>query len=165
MIQGLLPVTANDRVQSRKGVVSVRAISAANEITTQILQMSAFSAPTFTRDGPMQIDFISDTVCPWCFIGKRRLARAMAHAAQHRLRRALAALSPGSHRAQGRHGPAGLSRRQVRQEWRHRGEPKLIAAEGAKDGIEFDFAAIRGAPNTLDSHRLIRWAEADRRAG
>ena len=30
------------------------------------------------RDGSMQIDFISDTVCPWCFIGKRRLARAMA---------------------------------------------------------------------------------------
>ena len=26
----------------------------------------------------MQIDFISDTICPWCFIGKRRLARAMA---------------------------------------------------------------------------------------
>ena len=26
----------------------------------------------------MQIDFISDTVCPWCFIGKRRLSRAMA---------------------------------------------------------------------------------------
>ena len=33
----------------------------------------------------MQIDLISDTVCPWCFIGKRRLMRAMAHAAQHRL--------------------------------------------------------------------------------
>src|SRR6478752_228438 len=26
----------------------------------------------------MQIDVISDTVCPWCFIGKRRLARALA---------------------------------------------------------------------------------------
>src|SRR5665213_1274028 len=26
----------------------------------------------------MQIDVISDTVCPWCFIGKRRLMRAMA---------------------------------------------------------------------------------------
>ena len=37
---------------------------------------------------------------------------------------------------------------------------KLIAAEGAKDGIEFDFAAIRRRPDTLDSHRLIRWAEA-----
>jgi predicted DsbA family dithiol-disulfide isomerase len=38
---------------------------------------------------------------------------------------------------------------------------KLIAAEGAKDGIEFDFAAIRRRPDTLDSHRLIRWAEAN----
>src|SRR6185503_8014232 len=37
---------------------------------------------------------------------------------------------------------------------------KLIAAEGAKDGIEFDFAAIRRRPDTIDSHRLIRWAEA-----
>src|SRR5450432_2900920 len=27
---------------------------------------------------PMQIDIVSDTVCPWCFIGKRRLARAIA---------------------------------------------------------------------------------------
>jgi predicted DsbA family dithiol-disulfide isomerase len=35
---------------------------------------------------------------------------------------------------------------------------KVIATEGAKEGIEFDFAAIRRAPNTLDSHRLIRWA-------
>jgi predicted DsbA family dithiol-disulfide isomerase len=36
---------------------------------------------------------------------------------------------------------------------------RIIAAEGAKEGIEFDFAAIRRMPNTLDSHRLIRWAE------
>jgi predicted DsbA family dithiol-disulfide isomerase len=35
---------------------------------------------------------------------------------------------------------------------------KVIAAEGEKEGIAFDFAAIRRAPNTLDSHRLIRWA-------
>ena len=37
---------------------------------------------------------------------------------------------------------------------------KLIAAEGAKDDILFDFAAITRRPDTLDSHRLIRWAEA-----
>jgi predicted DsbA family dithiol-disulfide isomerase len=42
---------------------------------------------------------------------------------------------------------------------------KLIAAEGAKDGIEFDFAAIARRPDTLDSHRLIRWAEGQWRAG
>jgi predicted DsbA family dithiol-disulfide isomerase len=37
---------------------------------------------------------------------------------------------------------------------------KLIIAEGEKDGIAFDFAAIARRPDTLDSHRLIRWAEA-----
>jgi predicted DsbA family dithiol-disulfide isomerase len=37
---------------------------------------------------------------------------------------------------------------------------KLIAQEGAKDGIAFDFAAIARRPDSLDSHRLIRWAEA-----
>ncbi|HWF63185.1 MAG TPA: DsbA family oxidoreductase, partial [Rhizomicrobium sp.] len=37
---------------------------------------------------------------------------------------------------------------------------KLIIAEGEKDGIAFDFAGIRRRPDTVDSHRLIRWAEA-----
>jgi predicted DsbA family dithiol-disulfide isomerase len=36
----------------------------------------------------------------------------------------------------------------------------LIAAEGEKEGIAFDFAAIRRRPNTINSHRLVRWAEA-----
>ena len=37
---------------------------------------------------------------------------------------------------------------------------KLIATEGEKEGIAFDFAAITRRSNTLDSHRLIRWAAA-----
>jgi predicted DsbA family dithiol-disulfide isomerase len=37
---------------------------------------------------------------------------------------------------------------------------RAIAAEGAKEGIEFAWSAIRKNPNTVDSHRLIRWAEA-----
>ena len=37
---------------------------------------------------------------------------------------------------------------------------KLIAQEGEKDGIAFDFLNISRRPDTLDSHRLIRWAEA-----
>ena len=35
-----------------------------------------------------------------------------------------------------------------------------IAAEGVKEDIAFDWAAIRKRPNTVNSHRLIRWAEA-----
>jgi predicted DsbA family dithiol-disulfide isomerase len=110
----------------------------------------------------MQIDVISDTVCPWCFIGKRRLMRAMA------LRPQIAfdikwrpyRLDPTV--------PKGGMDRQAYMRAKFGDDPmkivemhKLIAAEGAKDGIEFDFAAIRRRPDTLDSHRLIRWAEAN----
>ena len=108
----------------------------------------------------MQIDVISDTVCPWCFIGKRRLARAMA------MRPAISfdvkwrpyRLDPTI--------PKGGTDRKAYMRAKFGEDPmkivemhKLIAAEGAKDGIEFDFAAIRRRPDTLDSHRLIRWAE------
>ena len=109
----------------------------------------------------MQIDVISDTVCPWCFIGKRRLARAMA------MRPAITfdvkwrpyRLDPTI--------PKGGTDRKAYMRAKFGEDPmkivemhKLIAAEGAKDGIEFDFGAIERRPDTLDSHRLIRWAEA-----
>jgi predicted DsbA family dithiol-disulfide isomerase len=109
----------------------------------------------------MQIDVISDTVCPWCFIGKRRLARAMAQRPDiafdvkwrpYRLDPTL---------------PREGMDRQVYMRLKFGDDPgkivemhKLIIAEGAKDDIAFDFAAIRRRPDTLDSHRLIRWAEA-----
>jgi predicted DsbA family dithiol-disulfide isomerase len=109
----------------------------------------------------MQIDVISDTVCPWCFIGKRRLMRAMeerpgiAFDVKWRPYR----LDPTV--------PRSGTDRQAYMRAKFGDDPmkivemhKLIAAEGAKDGIEFDFAAIRRRPDTLDSHRLIRWAEA-----
>ena len=108
----------------------------------------------------MQIDVISDTVCPWCFIGKRRLMRAMA------LRPHIAfdvkwrpyRLDPTV--------PKGGTDRQAYMRAKFGDDPmkivemyKLIAQEGEKEGIAFDFAAIARRPNTLDSHRLIRWAE------
>ena len=109
----------------------------------------------------MQIDVISDTVCPWCFIGKRRLMRALEQ-------------RPGivfdvkwrPYRLDPTVPKAGVDR-QAYMRAKFGDDPmkivemhKLIAAEGAKDGIEFDFAAITRRPDTLDSHRLVRWAEA-----
>ena len=108
----------------------------------------------------MQIDVISDTACPWCFIGKRRLMRAMA------LRPHIAfdvkwrpyRLDPTV--------PKGGMDRQFYMRAKFGDNPmkivemyKLIVQEGAKEGIVFDFAAIARRPDTLDSHRLIRWAE------
>jgi predicted DsbA family dithiol-disulfide isomerase len=107
----------------------------------------------------MQIDFISDTVCPWCFIGKRRLARAIAMRPNiafdvrfrpYRLDPAVpkGGMDREAYMAAKFGKNAGVSEAQ-----------RVIAAEGAKEGIEFNFAAIRRRPDTLDSHRLIRWAE------
>jgi predicted DsbA family dithiol-disulfide isomerase len=108
----------------------------------------------------MQIDVISDTVCPWCFIGKRRLMRAMA------LRPHIAfdvkwrpyRLDPTV--------PKGGMDRQAYMRAKFGDDPmkivemhKLIAQEGVKEDIAFDFAAIARRPDTLDSHRLICWAE------
>ncbi|HSS15130.1 MAG TPA: DsbA family oxidoreductase [Rhizomicrobium sp.] len=109
----------------------------------------------------MQIDVISDTVCPWCFIGKRRLMRAMA------LRpHILFDVKWRPYHWDPAVPKAGMDR-QAYMRAKFGDDPmkivemhKLIAQEGAKEGIEFDFAAIARRPDTLDSHRLIRWAES-----
>ncbi|HMH64394.1 MAG TPA: DsbA family oxidoreductase [Rhizomicrobium sp.] len=108
----------------------------------------------------MQIDVISDTVCPWCFIGKRRLMRAMAQRPQiaFDVKWRPYRLDPTV--------PKGGMDRQAYMRAKFGEDPmrivemhKLIAQEGEKEGIAFDFAAITRRPDTLDSHRLIRWAE------
>lgn len=106
----------------------------------------------------MQIDFISDTVCPWCFIGKRRLARAIAlrPAISFDVRYRPYRLDPSLPR--GGMDRAAYMAAKFGKNGGVEEAQKVITAEGAKEGIEFDFAAIAKAPNTLDSHRLIRWA-------
>jgi predicted DsbA family dithiol-disulfide isomerase len=107
----------------------------------------------------MQIDFISDTVCPWCFIGKRRLARAMAMRPNivFDVRYRPYRLDPSVPKG-GLERVAYLAAKFGKSGGVEEAQ-RVIAAEGVKEGIEFDFAAILRAPNTLDSHRLIRWAE------
>lgn len=106
----------------------------------------------------MQIDVVSDTVCPWCFIGKRRLARALA-------------MRPGveaqvfwrPYRLDTTIPREGVDRRaylkaKFGDSPRTAGMGEVIRSEGAGEGIDFAFDKIAKTPNTLDSHRLIRWA-------
>lgn len=106
----------------------------------------------------MQIDIVSDTVCPWCLIGKRRIERAMA------MRPDLTfnvfwrpyRLDPTIPRG-------GVDRRAYLKAKfgvspRSSAMGDAIRSEGAGEGIEFAFDRIAKTPNTLDSHRLIRWA-------
>jgi predicted DsbA family dithiol-disulfide isomerase len=108
----------------------------------------------------MQIDVISDTVCPWCFIGKRRLTRAMALRPNiafdvkwrpYRLDPAVP--KTGMDRQAYMRAKFGTDPMKIVEMY------KLIVQEGEKEGIAFDFAAMTRRPDSLDSHRLIRWAE------
>ena len=110
----------------------------------------------------MKIDLIIDTVCPWCFIGKRRLARALAQRPQIAARVRLVwrpfLLNPDLP-AEGMPRSAYLDRKF--------GGPGRVARmlaglkdAGAAEGIAFNFPAIQRTPNSLNSHRLIRLAES-----
>ncbi len=100
------------------------------------------------------IDVVSDVVCPWCYVGKRRLEAALKGDALIRWRPfQLDATIP----------PQGLDRKAYMRAKFGDG-PRLaeaharLTALGEEVGIGFDFEAIQRAPNTLDAHRLIRFA-------
>lgn len=108
----------------------------------------------------MLIDIVSDTICPWCFIGKRRLERALTERPDLDVQIGWRPfqLNPDMP-------PEGMDR-QAYLAAKFGGEtrakrtyaPVLAAAEG--EGIAIDYDRIRKTPNTLASHRLIRWAAA-----
>ena len=106
----------------------------------------------------MNIDIVSDVICPWCYVGQRRLARALAMRPDLPVEIAWRPfqLSPELPRE-------GMDRRAYLKakfgESSGRG-PVLDALRqaGAEEGIAFNFEAIERTPNTLDAHRLIYWA-------
>lgn len=101
----------------------------------------------------MHLDIYSDTVCPWCLIGKRRLERALALRPEPGLtvRWQPFQLNPGM--------PVeGMARAEyVAMKFGDRGGDTYarVRGAGAEDGIAFAFERIARQPNTLDSHRLI----------
>jgi predicted DsbA family dithiol-disulfide isomerase len=106
----------------------------------------------------LTIDVVSDVVCPWCFIGKRRLDAAIAQRPDIRftVRYRPFQLDHTIPRA-------GIDRdTYLRNKF---GSDERIAAifdrvreAGRADGIAFAFEKIARSPNTLDAHRVIRWA-------
>jgi predicted DsbA family dithiol-disulfide isomerase len=102
----------------------------------------------------LEISVISDVICPWCFIGKRRLEKAVA--AEHhevRVRWLPFQLNPTMPKE-------GISRRGYRTKkfgsWQRSLELDARVIEvGKAEGITFAFDKIEKTPNTLESHRLI----------
>lgn len=117
------------------------------------------SEPTLQPGGePLAIDVVSDVVCPWCYVGKRRLEQALA------LRSGVAVevrfrpfqLDPTIP-------PGGFDRAEYMAK---KFPPAQLAAAhdrlseiGREVGIDFHFDRIKRSPNTLDAHRILRWAQ------
>ncbi len=108
----------------------------------------------------MRIDIYSDTICPWCFIGKRRLeaARALRPEVPVEVHWRPFQLNPEMPRA-------GIARDtylalKFGGSQRARQIYDMIREAGEGAGIAFNFTGIGHTPNTLDSHRVIRFAQA-----
>jgi predicted DsbA family dithiol-disulfide isomerase len=102
----------------------------------------------------LAVDVISDVICPWCYIGKRRLEKAIAESQQEiRVRWLPFQLNPTMPKE-------GMSRKEYRSHKFGRWEKALeldakMVAVGATEGIHFAFDRIEWTPNTVDAHRLI----------
>jgi len=106
----------------------------------------------------MQIDVISDTVCPWCFIGKRRLARALEMRPEVEFEILWRPYLLDSNVPREGLDRAAYMKAKFGEGPRVSAMSDTLKAEGLREGISFAFEKIERRPNTLDSHRLIRWA-------
>jgi predicted DsbA family dithiol-disulfide isomerase len=106
----------------------------------------------------MQIDIVSDTVCPWCFIGKRKLEKALAMRPDIPFE-----ISWRAYRLDPTIPPGGVDRRTYMKAKfgdsdRASAVTDAIKSAGEAEQIAFAFDRIEKRPDTIDSHRLIRWA-------
>ena len=108
----------------------------------------------------VSIDVVSDVICPWCFLGKRRLDAALAQLEGLDVEVAWRPfmLDPTIPKE-------GLGRRDYLVN--KFGEARLatlhdsLEAAGREAGVPYRFEAITRTPNTLDAHRVIRWAHLE----
>ncbi|WP_170458921.1 DsbA family oxidoreductase [Ruegeria arenilitoris] len=106
----------------------------------------------------VKLDILSDPICPWCYIGKSNLDKALASVPDHPFVIEWHPFQLNPDMPEG-----GMDRREYL-------ERKFGGKEGAvrayapvvehaeKAGLNIDFEAMKRTPNTLDAHRLIHWA-------
>lgn len=106
----------------------------------------------------IRLDIFSDPVCPWCYIGKANLDRALeAHPGHpfqiewHPFQLAPQTPKAGVDRGEYLLRIFGTQERTVAAHVR-------LEELGREAGVSFDFEKIKTTPNTFDAHRLIHWA-------
>ena len=108
---------------------------------------------------PLTIDIVSDVVCPWCYLGKANLEKALAEYPEPVIVRwhpfqldptiPLEGLDRKAYMAKKFPDPSYIKNAHER-----------LQSFGQAIGLKFNFEAIEKSPNTLNAHRLIQWADA-----
>ena len=110
---------------------------------------------------PLTIDVVSDVVCPWCFIGKRRLEKAIALKpdipVEVRFRPYF--LNPWVPR-EGIDRDTYLETKFGSVE-AYKGIAGRVVAAAGEEGLLYRPELVKRQPNTIDCHRLIHWADAE----
>ena len=114
---------------------------------------------------PLLIEIASDVVCPWCYIGKRRMEKALAllnDDIEARIEWLPFQLNPDMP-------AAGIARADYRRAKfgsveKGRALDARVAQEGAGEGIAFAFDRMQRTPNTVAAHRLVDLAQSQGRA-
>jgi predicted DsbA family dithiol-disulfide isomerase len=106
----------------------------------------------------LKIDIVSDVVCPWCYLGKARLERALAA-----MKDVKAHINWRPYQLDATIPRTGVDRKAY-MEAKFGTGPRLgeihqqLVSFGKEVGIDFQFDKIMVSPNTMNAHRLIRWA-------
>lgn len=113
-----------------------------------------------TSSHPLQIDVVSDVVCPWCYIGKRRFERALALVQDIPVAVNWRPffLNPWVPRE-------GMSREdylvtKFGSVEAYKGIAGRVQDAAAEEGLQYNPERVQRQPNTIDCHRLIHWAGA-----
>ena len=111
----------------------------------------------------VKLDIISDPICPWCYIGKTHLDKALLEFPDHPFTMEWHPfqLNPDM--------PAGGMGRRDYLERKFGGKQGAVRAyapiveTAEKIGLKIDFEGMKVTPNTIDAHRLIHWAGIEER--
>src|ERR1700760_4297585 len=113
---------------------------------------------------PLQIDIVSDVVCPWCYIGKRRIENALELAPEVpvEIHWRPFFLNPWVPRE-------GISRDEYLTAKfgsveAYKGIAGRVVTAADEEGLSYRPDSVKRQPNTIDCHRLIHWAEANGKA-
>jgi len=114
---------------------------------------------------PLRLDIVSDVVCPWCYIGKRRIENALALVEDipvevHWRPFFLNPWVPREGIGRDEYLTAKFGSVEA-----YKGIAGRVTAAASEEGLSYRPELVKRQPNTIDCHRLIHWAEEKGKAG